>query len=187
MIIGALIIPSWRHDPGILISKVAFLRFGNRRLVPWMVFIHWVPERVMGDKGFLVLPVFVIRRTKQNPQPEVDIDQIGGDQLTVHDYPRGDVHRLAPLVHRPVIVVAYIRILERSPAAEKNPPQSDLLVTGKRIVEKVEQIVVERHNSLHKFHIPHQSDEKISKELDGRHGTYSTRIKRRGMHVTSFH
>src|SRR5271165_3421437 len=122
MIICALIIPSWRHDPGVLISKVAFLRFGNRRLVPRMVFIHWVPERIMGDKGFLVLPVFVVRRTKQNPQPEVDIDQVGGDQLAVHYYARGDVHRLAPLVHRPVIVVAYIRILERTPAAEKNPP-----------------------------------------------------------------
>ena len=51
----------------------------------------------------------------------------------------------APVGHRLVAVVADVRVLERAPAAEQDAPLADLLVAGQRVVEEVEQVVVQRH------------------------------------------
>jgi hypothetical protein len=45
-----------------------------------------------------VLPVVVIRAAQQDADVEVDVDQVGGDQLAVDDDAGRDEHRLAPFV-----------------------------------------------------------------------------------------
>ena len=54
---------------------------------------------------------------------------------------------LPQFVHRLVVVIADIRILERSPAAEQDAPPADFFVTRQRFVEEIEQIVVQRHDT----------------------------------------
>ena len=43
-----------------------------------------------------------------------------------------------------VCVVAHVRVVERAPAAQQHAPAADLLVAGQRLVEEVEQVVVQR-------------------------------------------
>ena len=56
-------------------------------------------------------------------------------------------------VHVLVGVVADVRIVERTPAAEQDAPPADLLVAGQRLVEEIEQIVVQRHAFLHELDV----------------------------------
>ena len=55
------------------------LRPWQGRLIPGVTLINRVAERVGRNKGLLILPVLVIRRSEQDADPEVDIDQIRGD------------------------------------------------------------------------------------------------------------
>ncbi len=59
---------------------------------------------------------------------------------------------------------------------------------GRRLVEEVEQIIMQRHDLLHELHILHQAGTMIvGKELDRGHGSHSTRIQSGRMYVTAFH
>ena len=51
----------------------------------------------------------------------------------------------APLGHVFVCVVADFGIVERSPAAQQDAPPPDFFIAGQRVVEEVEQVVVQRH------------------------------------------
>ena len=101
--------------------------------------------------------------------------------------PGRDEHRLAPFVHRLVIVIAHVRILERAPAAEQDAAAPDFLVAGQRLVEEIEEVVVQRHDLLHELDVLHQADQVVGEELDGRHGADAAGIERGGMHVPPFH
>ena len=118
---------------------------------------------------------------------QVDVDEIGGDQLAVDDDAGGDEHRPAPIGHVLVVVVADVRVLERAPAAEQDAAPADLLVAGQRLVEEVEQVVVQRHALLHELDVPHQPDQIVGEELHRRHRADAAGIERRGMHVAAFH
>ena len=56
-------------------------------------------------------------------------------QFAVDHDAGSDIHRLAPLRHLFVGVVADVGVVERSPAAEKNAPAADLFVSGHGFVE----------------------------------------------------
>ena len=56
------------------------------------------------------------------------------------------------------VEVADVGVLERAPAAEQDAAAADLLVAGQRLVEEVEQVVVQRHDLLHELDVPHQPD-----------------------------
>ena len=101
--------------------------------------------------------------------------------------PGRDEHRAAPVGHVLVGVVADVGVVERAPAAEQDAPLADLLVAGQRLVEEVEQVVVQRHDLLHELDVLHQPDEVVGEELDGRHGADAARIERRGVDVPPFH
>ena len=66
----------------------------------------------MSDKGLRVFPIFVIGRSKQNADPQIDVDEIGGDEFTVHHDSRGDIHRFAPFIHGAIVIITNRRILE---------------------------------------------------------------------------
>ena len=70
--------------------------------------------------------------------------------------PGRDEHRLAPLVHVLVGVVADVGVVERAPAAEQDAPPADFFVAGQGLVEEVEQVVVQRHDLLHELDVLHQ-------------------------------
>ena len=99
----------------------------------------------------------------------------------------GDEHLLAPGVHVLVGVIACLGIVEGAPAAEQDPALADLFVAGQRLVEEVEQVVVQRHALLHELGIAGQADEIIGEELHGGHGADAAGIERGGMHVPAFH
>ena len=101
--------------------------------------------------------------------------------------PGRDVHRPAPVGHVLVGVVADVGIVERAPAAEQDAPPADLLVARQRLVEEVEQIVVQRHDLLHELDVLHQPHQVVGEELHGRHGADAAGIERRGMDVPAFH
>ena len=82
------------------------------------------------DEHLLVLPVVVEGVAEQDPDAEVDLDEVVGDQLAVDDDARRDAHGPAPLGHVPVVEVADLGVLERPPAAEQDPPPAHLLVAG---------------------------------------------------------
>ena len=132
-------------------------------------------------------PVVVVRAAQQDADAEVDVDQVGGDQLAVDDHAGRDEHRPAPVGHVLVGVVADVGIVERAPAAEQDAPLADLLVAGQGLVEEVEQVIVQRHDLLHELDVLHQPDEIVGEELHGGHRADAAGIERRGMHVPAFH
>ena len=84
-------------------------RFCGRGVVVWFHGCRWstgLPSGSVLTNISLVLPVVVERRAQQDADAEVDVDQVVGDQLAVDDDAGRDVHRLAPLVHVLVGVVA---------------------------------------------------------------------------------
>ena len=179
--------PARRHDPGVFAVEVALLRPRRGRLVPRVPPVDRVAERVGLDEHLLVLPVVVERRSQKDADAEVDVHQVVGDRLAVHDDAGRDVHRLAPLVHVLVLVVAHLGIVPRAPAAEQDAALADLLVAGQRFVEEVEQVVVQRHDLLHELDVLHQADDVVGEELLGRHGADAAGVKRGGMDVPAFH
>ena len=123
-------------------------RFCGRGMVVWfhgMPLVDRVAERVGLDERLACVPVVVVRAAEQDADAEVDVDQVGGDQLAVDDDAGRDVHRPAPVGHGLVGVVADLGVLERAPAAEQDAAPADLLVARQRLVEEVEQVVVQRH------------------------------------------
>ncbi len=50
-----------------------------------MALVDRIAQRVVGDEGLLLLPVLVVGAAQQNPHPEIDVHQVVGDQLAVHD------------------------------------------------------------------------------------------------------
>ena len=187
MIASPLVQPAWRHDPGVLAVEIALLRTRNRGLVPGMVLVHGIAQGIGFHKSFGVFPVIVIRTAQQNADVQIDIDQVRGDQLAIHDDAGRDKHLVAPVRHVLVGVVAMIGIVERAPAAQQDPPSSDFFVTRQSVVEEVEQIVVQRDDLLHELHILHQTNQIVGEELNRRNGPDSAWIKSRWMNMASFH
>src|SRR6185437_4747414 len=112
MVVGALVKPPRRHHPGVLSSEIALLWSWNRRLVPGMAFIDGIAERIVLDEHLFALPIIVKRAAQQNAQPEINVNQIVGDQLAVHHDSRSDEHSPAPIRHVFVAVIADGRIVE---------------------------------------------------------------------------
>ena len=134
-----------------------------------------------------LVPVVVVRAAQQDANAEIDLHQVGGDQLAVDHDSGGDVHRPAPLGHVLVGVIADVGVLERAPAAQQDAPAADLLVAGQRLVEEVEEVVVQRHDLLHELDVLHQPDEVVGEELDRGHRADASRIKGRRVDVPAFH
>ena len=142
MIAAARIEPTRRHYPSVVAVEVALLRSRNRRLIPRMPLIDRIAERIVLDEYFAAVPIVVERRAEQDANAEIDVHQVVRDGLAVHDNAGRDVHRLAPLVHFLVGVIAHFRVVRRTPTSQENAALADLLVTGQRLVEEIEQIVV---------------------------------------------
>ncbi len=98
-----------------------------------------------------------------------------------------DKHRLAPLVHVAVLVVADLRVIPRAPAAEQHAAPANLLITGECLVEEVEEVVMQWHDLLHVLDVLHQSDEVVSEDLLGGDCADAARVEGRGVDMTPFH
>ncbi len=85
VVAGARVEPARRHDPGVLAVEVAPLRPRRRRLVPRVVSVHRVAQRVGPDEHLLVLPAIVVRRSQKDADAEVDVHEVVRDRLAVHD------------------------------------------------------------------------------------------------------
>ena len=87
-----------RHHPGVLAVEVALLRPGDRRLVPRMPLIDRIAERIVLDEDSRRPPS---RRKTSCPSrdahAEVDVDEIGRDELAIDDDAGRDVHLAAPV------------------------------------------------------------------------------------------
>src|SRR5690349_18150931 len=103
--------------------------------------IDGIPQRIMRNEHFpLRHPVLVIGGAEKDADAEVNVHQIGGNELAIDDNARSDEHRPAPIIHRSIFVIAYLRALEGTPTAKKNAALAHPLVAGQRLVEKVEEI-----------------------------------------------
>ena len=181
--------PARRHRPAVLVVEVAPSRLGDRVLVPRVPAVDRVAQRVVGHEHLAVRlgPVLVVGVPEQDADPEVDLDQVVGDQLAVDDHARGDEHLPAPVGHVLVLEVAVRRVVEASPAAEQDAPLADVLVARQRLVEEVEQVVVQRHDLLHELDVAHQPGQVVGHQLDGRHRADAARVERRGVDVAPLH
>src|SRR5205823_2353569 len=119
---GAFVIPARRHGPAIRAVEIALLWLRQRRLVPGMALVNRIAERVLVNKRSFILPIVVVGVAEQDANAQVDVYQAGRDQFAVYDHARGDEHGTSPLVHRAVLIVAHIGVLERAPAAEQDTP-----------------------------------------------------------------
>ncbi len=93
----------------------------------------------------------------------------------------------APVLHVLVGEVAVLGILEGAPAAEQRAAQADLLVSGQRFVEEVEEVVVHRHDLLHELDVAHQPGHVVGHQLDGGRGADAARVQRRRVYVPALH
>ena len=168
-------------------GEIALLRPRDRRLVPRMFRVDLVAERVPPNKDLLVIPVIVIGVAEQDAHLQIDVDQIRRHQLAVDDDARGHVHRAPPIGHRPVSVVADIRVLICAPAAEQNAPLADFFVAGQCLVEEIEQIVVQWHALFHELDISEQPGHVFGEELHRRHRADPAGIEGRGVDVAPLH
>ncbi len=178
VVVGPLIVPARRHDPGVVALEVAFLRLGYGRLIPQVALVDRVAQWVLPDERLAFLPVLVVRAAQQDADAEVDLNQVGGDELAVDHDPGRDVHRPARLGHVLIRVVADIRVLERAPATQQDTSPANLLVAGKRLVEEVEQVVVKRYDLLHELDVLHEADKVVGQELDGGNSADSSWVER---------
>src|SRR6202046_360588 len=71
MIPGALIEPARRHHPCVFAAKIALLWSRYRRLIPWMILIDRIPQRVGSDEGLGILPFVVIRTAQKNANVQI--------------------------------------------------------------------------------------------------------------------
>ncbi len=156
-------------------------------LVPGVVPVDGVAERVPGDEHLLVLPTVVERRAEEDADAEVDVDQVVGHQLPVDDDTWGDVHGSAPFGHVPVPEVADVRVLEGTPAGKLDAAVADLVVARHGLEEEVEEVVVHGHDALHELHVAHQPADVVGEELDRGGGADAARVQRRGVNVAPLH
>ena len=84
----ALVVHARRGDPRVLVGEVARLRLGQRHLVPRVALVDGVAQRVLRDERLLVGPVVEVRRAEQDADRQVDLDQVGRDQLALEDQAR---------------------------------------------------------------------------------------------------
>src|SRR3984957_9171769 len=164
-----LVIPTWGHNPGVLIFEVTFLWLGESALIPGMALIDRIAQRIFSDKGLGVLPVVIIRATEQNPDVQVDIHKVRCHQLAVDNYARGKKTSAAPVRHLLVGVITDVRVIERSPTSQKYPPAPHFFISRKGLVEEIEQIIMERNDLLHELHILHQPDDVVREQLNSGH------------------
>ena len=179
--------PTRRHDPAVLVGEVALLRPRVGVLVPRVTPIDRVPERVARHEHLLTFPVVVVRRAEEDPHAEVDVDEVGGDELPVDDDAGRDVHAPAPVAHVVVAEVAVVRVLERAPAAEQHSTLAHLLVARQRLVEEVEEVVVHRHDPLHELDVAHQAGQVVGEHLQRPRRTDAARVERGGVDVAALH
>ena len=152
----ALVVYPRRGDPAVLVRPIALLRLRQGRLVPGMALVDRVAERVLGDIGLLVLPVVEVGRAEQDPDHQVDIDEVGRDQLAVDHDAGGDVALLTPLTHVLVGVVDIVGVVEGAPADEVRTAEADLVVPRQLLQEEVVEVVVHRHRPLDVVDVAHQ-------------------------------
>ena len=185
MVAGPLIEPAGRHDPGVFAAEVALLRLRDGGLIPGMILIHGIAQRILLHKLFAIFPAVVVRAAEKDANVKVDVHQVGGYELVVHDDAGRDVHRAAPLGHFLVGIIADCWIVKRAPAGQQDAPLAYFFVSGKRFVEEIEEVVVQRNDLLHEFHVLHQAHQVIREELNGRNGAYAAGIERGRMHVAA--
>ncbi len=187
MLVGSLVEPARAHHPAVLVVEVALLRYRDRGLVPRVAHVDGVAERVVRDERRFVHPVLVVRAAQHDPQAEVDVDEVVGDQLAVDDDAGGDVHVLAPGVHRLVAVVDGLGVLEGAPAAQQDAAAADLLVAGQGLVEEVEDVVVHGDGLLHEVDDPHEPAEVVGEDGRLRHRADTARVQRGRVDVPPLH
>ena len=184
----ALVVPARAHHPRVVAVEVALLRHRRRRLVPRVALVDRVAERVVGHEHLAVrLPVLVVGGAEQDPDAEVDVDEVGRDQLAVDDDARGDEHLVAPVAHRLVVVGAEVRVVERAPAVQEHAPAADLLIARQRLVEEVEDVVVHRDGLLDEVQAAHQPDLVVRQQRRRRHRADAARVDRGRVHVAPLH
>ena len=188
VVAGALVVPARAHHPRVVAAvEVALLRLRDRRLVPRVAPVHRVAERVLRDEHLLLGPVLVVGAAEQDPDAEVDVDEVRGDQLAVDDDARGDEHLVAPVVHVLVAVVDVVGVVERAPAVEQDPPPADLLVARQRLVEEVEDVVVHRDGLLDEVQAAQQPAQVVGQQRRRRDGPDAARVDRGRVHVAPLH
>ena len=184
---GPAVEPARRHDPGVLSAEVPLLRMREGRLVPGMALVDRVPERILLDEDLPSRPVVVERRPEQDADAQIDLDEVGRDQLVIdHDSGR-HVHLAAPLRHGLVPEIAGVWVLERAPAAQQHAALAHPLVAGKRLVEEVEQVVVQRHHPLDEVDVPGEPHQVFVEQLHRRNGADAPRVERGRVHVAPLH
>ena len=126
-----------------------------------------LPSGSLRDEHLLVFPVVVEGAAEQDADAEVDLHQVGGDQLAVDDDAGGDEHRCGPSS----VMSRYLKLQTSGSWNEPQQPSRmrrlpDLLVAGHRLVEEVEQVVVHRHDALEELDVAHQAGQVVGEELD---------------------
>ena len=86
-----------------------------------------------------------------------------------------------------VAEVARLGVLECAPGPEHHPPAPDLVVAGQRLVEEVEQVVVQRHDALHVLGVAHQPHGVVVEHLDTGHRSDPTRVQGGGVDMAALH
>src|ERR671925_1952889 len=122
------VIPPRRHHPAVLGVEIALLRSGKRMLIPRMPPVNRISESVLRNEYVVVLPIIVIGTPQKDPDPKVDLHEIGGEKLSVHDNSGSHKRFSSPIAHVSVIKSAVLRILKTSPAAEQDSPLTHFLV-----------------------------------------------------------
>src|SRR5690606_31724909 len=118
---------------------------------------------------------------------EVDVDQVVGQQLPVHDDAGGDEHVASPAGHVLVAIVHRVRVLEAPPAAQHDAPAPDLLVAGQGVVEDVEHVVVHGHGLFDEVQAAQQTRQLVGEHLRGRDGAHPTGVQRGRVYVPALH
>ena len=119
----------------------------------------------MRDERLLVGPVVEVRRAEQDPDREVDLDEVGRDQLALEHEAGGDEPPPAPVGHVAVVVVDVLRVVERAPAHQVGVAVADHLVARQRLIEEVVEVVVHRDRALAVVHVAHQPHVVIGQRL----------------------
>ena len=163
--VGALVVDARRHHPAVLVREVALLRLGQRLLVPRVVLVHRVPERVLRHERRLVLPAVEVRAAEQDPDHQVDLDEVRRDQLAVDGDARSDVSLAPPLGHALVVVVDEVGVVEASPAHEVRVPVADHVVPRQLLEEEVVEVVVHRDGALDVLHVAHEPHVVVGQRL----------------------
>ncbi len=126
-----------------------------------------------------------VRAAEQDPDHQVDLDQVCRDQLAVDRHPRRDVALASPVGHRPVVVVDVVGIVEAAPVDQVGVAVADHVVARQLLEEEVVQVVVHRHGPLDVVHVAHQAHVVVGQRLMGDVGAAAARHDRRRMGVAA--